>query len=248
MEIYHRETELTCGVTERLRFMNRYLYETHFHTKEASACASLFGADHSRKYKEAGYSGIIVTDHFLNGNSCIPKDLPWREQIERFCKGYEHAKEEGDKIGLDVFFGLEVNFNTTEFLIYGVDKTWLLEQTDMLSWSVEEEYRRVKEAGGFIVHAHPFRSRSYIREIKLYPDHIDAVEIFNSGNSYREVDEKAEAYAEKLKLPVTSGTDAHGFEKRLGGMAFPNKLNGIRDFIDHVKDGKGEIIRIPYNV
>jgi hypothetical protein len=218
------------------------------HTKEASACASLYGAEQVRKYKEAGYSGVIVTDHFLNGNSCIPKDLPWEEQIELFCKGYEHAREEGDRIGLDVFFGLEVNFNATEFLIYGVDKDWLLKQTDMLSWSVEEEYRRVKEAGGFIVHAHPFRDRSYIRQIRLYPEYIDGVEVFNSENTYREVDEKAEAYAEKLKLPVTAGTDAHGFEKRLSGMAFPTKLNNIQDFIDNVKAGNGELIRIPYNI
>ena len=228
--------------------MGQYYYETHFHTKEASACASLYAAEHVRRYKEAGYTGIIVTDHFLNGNSCIPKNLSWEEQIERFCMGYEHAKEEGDRIGLDVFFGLEVNFNTTEFLIYGVDKTWLLQQTDMLSWTVEEEYRRVKEAGGFIVHAHPFRRRSYIKEIRLYPEYIDAVEVFNSGNSYSEIDEKAEAYANHLNLPMTAGTDAHGLESRHSGMVFPHKIDSIQGFIDTVKARRYELIKIPYNV
>lgn len=43
----------------------RYLYETHMHTSEASACAGSTGAQMARAYKEAGYTGIIVTDHFF---------------------------------------------------------------------------------------------------------------------------------------------------------------------------------------
>ena len=47
----------------------RYLYETHMHTSEASACAGSTGAQMARAYKEAGYTGIIVTDHFFYGNT-----------------------------------------------------------------------------------------------------------------------------------------------------------------------------------
>ena len=35
----------------------RYLYETHMHTSEASACAGSTGAQMARAYKEAGYTG-----------------------------------------------------------------------------------------------------------------------------------------------------------------------------------------------
>ena len=55
------------------------------------------------KYKEEGYTGIIVTDHFFNGNTTVPRDLPWEERVELFCKGYENAKAKGDEIGLDVY-------------------------------------------------------------------------------------------------------------------------------------------------
>ena len=61
----------------------------------------------ARKYKEIGYTGLIVTDHFFNGNCAVPKDLPWKERIDMYYAGYEDAKAEGDKIGLQVFFGLE---------------------------------------------------------------------------------------------------------------------------------------------
>ena len=33
--------------------------------------------------------------------------LDWEQQVDLFMRGYESAKEEGDKLGLDVFFGWE---------------------------------------------------------------------------------------------------------------------------------------------
>ncbi|HWT27840.1 MAG TPA: PHP domain-containing protein [Mobilitalea sp.] len=223
--------------------MALYQYETHLHTKEASACALLTGAEHVRLYKEAGYDGIIVTDHFFNGNSCIPEDLPWEERVELFCKGYENAKEEGDRIGLSVFFGWEANYDGAEFLIYGLDKEWLKQHPDMLSWSIEEQYAKVHEAGGFVVHAHPYRERPYISEVRLFPESIDAVEVVNIGNRNEEFDKKAACYAKKLKLPTMAGTDAHGFENCHSGMAFNHRVEDINDFIEAVKSGKYELIK-----
>ena len=62
---------------------------------------------------------MVVTDHFFNGNTAIDRSLPWEEKVELYCRGYENAKEEGDKIGLDVFFGVEWAFHGDEFLLYG---------------------------------------------------------------------------------------------------------------------------------
>ncbi len=224
-------------------FMSLYLYETHLHTMEASACSIMSGAEQARYYKEAGYAGIIVTDHFLNGNSCIPKDLPWEERIDLFCKGYENAKEEGDKIGLSVFFGWEANFHSTEFLIYGLDKIWLKNHPEMLSWTVEEQYNRVHEDGGFVVHAHPFRMRPYIKEIRLFPEAIDAVEVINVGNRSEEVDNKALEYAKKHNLPVTAGTDAHGIENYHTGLALKHKAEDISSLMNCIKSGNYELIK-----
>lgn len=221
--------------------MSLYRYETHLHTSEASACAKVTAADQVRTYQELGYAGIIVTDHFFNGNSCIPKDLPWEERIELFCKGYEHAKEEGDRIGLDVFFGWEANFDGTEFLIYGLDKEWMKSQPDMLTWSIEEQYKRVHAAGGLVVHAHPYRTASYIPEVRLYPEYVDAVEALNTRNKLDEYNDKALAYARKHNFPVTAGSDAHGDEKRRCGVEFHDRLSNIQDYITGIMAGKHTI-------
>lgn len=227
--------------------MNLYKYETHLHTREASACAVKSGAEQARTYKEAGYAGIIVTDHFFNGNTAIPGNLPWEERVELFCKGYENAKEEGDKIGLSVFFGWEANFLGTEFLIYGLDKEWLKNHPDILEWSVEEQYYNIHKDGGYVVHAHPFRMRPYIKEIRLFPEFVDAVEVFNVGNRNLEFDKKAEEYALKHNLPGFSGTDAHGqdYEQIIGrgGIAFYRPLNDMKDLLNEVKSGNYELVR-----
>ena len=57
----------------------------------------------------------------------MDKSLSWEEKVELFCKGYENAKAEGAVVGVDVFFGFEYAVNGAEFLIYNLDKEWLLQ-------------------------------------------------------------------------------------------------------------------------
>ncbi len=223
--------------------MSLYLYETHLHTTEGSACSAVSAQEHVRYYKEAGYTGIIVTDHFFNGNTAIPANLPWEERIDLFYKGYENAKTEGDRIGLSVFFGWEAGFDGTDFLIYGLDKVWLKKHPDILSWTVKEQYQRVHGDGGFVVHAHPFRIRSYIKEIREYPNYVDAVEVINVGNQNKNFDRRALLYARKHKLSVTAGTDAHRLDTEHSGVGFFHKLKDIKDFITCIKTGECELIR-----
>lgn len=223
--------------------MSLYRYETHLHTSEASACARVSAAEHVRYYKEAGYEGIIVTDHFFTGNTAVDRTLPWDKWVDLYCRGYENARAEGDRIGLTVFFGWEANFGGTEFLIYGLDKEWLKAHPDIISWTVEEQYRKVHEDGGFVVHAHPFRVRPYIKEVRLFPEYIDAVEVINAGNRNDEFDRQAAEYARRLSLPHTAGTDAHGFENVHTGVAFNHKLKDIKDYIESIKSGGYELIK-----
>lgn len=223
--------------------MSLYRYETHLHTSEASACSRVSGAQHARFYKEIGYDGIIVTDHFFNGNCAVDRSLPWEDWVDLFCKGYENAREEGERIGLSVFFGWETNFRGTEFLIYGLDKEWLKAHPEILTWSIEEQYERIHADGGFIVHAHPYRVRPYIKEVRLFPEYVDAVEAINVGNNNDEFDRKAAEYARLHSLPTTAGSDAHGYESLLSGVAFDHKLKDIFDYIESIKAGGYELIK-----
>ena len=215
-----------------------YLYETHMHTVEGSACGRSTGAEMARAYKEAGYTGIIITDHFFYGNTRPDRSLPWADWVNQFCLGYEHAKEEGDKIGLQVFFGWESGYNGTEFLIYGLDKQWLLDHPEIKDASVKEQMELVHAAGGFISQAHPYREAGYIEGIHLYPYRVDAVEGYNASHTSKfknppyhpEYNDRAVYYANSYGLPMTAGSDQHDTHMLWGGMVFPRKLTDCRDF------------------
>ena len=57
---------------------------------------------------------------------------------------------------------------------------------EMLYWSIEEQYNYVHEAGDMWF-MHP-SVRSYIPEIRLFPEYVDAVETYNGGNKRPESD------------------------------------------------------------
>ena len=218
--------------------LDGYLYETHMHTAEGSACAGSSGAEMARAYAKAGYTGIIITNHFFYGNTAVDRSLPWSDWVEKYCLGYEHAKAEGDKLGLQVFFGWESGYRGTEFLIYGPDKQWLLKHPEIKDATVEEQYALVHEGGSIVCHAHPFREAPYISEIRLFPDYVDAVEGINASHSspvrrslgHPEYNERAISYAKEHNLPLTSGSDQHNTDMVGGGMLFPRRLEDIHDF------------------
>ena len=41
-------------------------YEMHAHTAECDLVATLGGAELVRLYSEAGYSGMVITDHYFS--------------------------------------------------------------------------------------------------------------------------------------------------------------------------------------
>lgn len=227
-----------------------YAYETHLHTNQASACARSSGAEMARACKEAGYTGIIVTDHFVHGNTCVDRSLPWSDWVEGFCKGYEDAKREGDKIGLQVFFGWEAAYNATEFLINGLSKEWLLAHPEVRDCTIEEQFDLVHAAGGIVVHCHPYRVEDYIPEVRLFPEYEDAVEVVNATHSCilstshntPEWDDMAKEYALKHNKPVTSGSDIHSVNLIYGGMAFARKLTDSKDYCKAIMERESAVL------
>lgn len=226
-----------------------FLYETHLHTAQSSTCGRCAGRDYIKRYLELGYAGIIVTDHFYHGNTGIDRHLPWREWVEGFCRGYEEAREEGERQGLDVFFGWEEHFDDDEYLVYGLDKAWLLEHPEVTRWSRPQQLAEVHRYGGCVVQAHPFRGRSsYMRHIRLAPECADAAEVANAGNTPND-DALAYRYAQKLGLVMTAGSDSHYTEGREDddyyGVYLNERMTDIADYVRAVREGDIAGLRVP---
>ncbi|MBR4344656.1 MAG: PHP domain-containing protein [Lachnospiraceae bacterium] len=224
-----------------------YKYEVHMHTCESSACSRTHAADYIHTFKELGYDGMIITDHFFHGNTAVDRSLPWEDFVEEFCKGYELAKEEGDKQGVKVFFGWEANRLVDEYLIYGLDKAWLKKHPEVKDCPHDELFKIVDEAGGLVVGAHPFRERPYIQKVKLHPLQCHAMEVCNFGNPVYQ-DAFAYNFCKDRNITMTSGTDLHeakNLAPSIAGMLFEEPLNDIKDYVERIKSGKGFIPLIP---
>lgn len=193
--------------------------------------------------KEAGYTGIFVTNHAWGGNTSVDRALPWREWIEHFAIGYENARIWGDRNGLDVFFGYESGYQGTEFLIYGLSPWWMMEHEELHDASIEKQLGIVHEGGGIVIHAHPFREESYIPEIRLYPEFVDGVEGFNATHASHlsrahnnpEYDAKATEYARKHKLPMVAGSDVHNTLMLGGGILTSKRLTSSQDLVQLIR-------------
>ena len=213
-----------------------YRYETHLHTSAASACAIALPRDYIPFYIDQGYHGLVVTDHFFGGNTAIDRDLPWRERINQFCRGYEEAKNEGDKRGLQVLFDWEQAYRGDEYLVYGLNKQWLLEHPEVDGWTRAQQYEGAHFYGGCVVQAHPFRNRSYIRRIHLNTACVDGVEVYNATNPL-EVNVQAYRYAQSLGLTMLAGSDIHAVQSgSLSGISLETPLRDEQDLAQRIRE------------
>ncbi len=245
-----------------------YYYELHCHENVASRCGVWSPEELVKTYAELGYTGIVVSDHFFNGNCAIDNTLPWKERVEGFCLGYERAKEAGKAYGLDVFFAFEYTVNThykmdlsplgremasevrkkntlngCDFLIYGLGKDWLLKKDEnILRMSVNEFMKMVREEGGVVVQAHPFRlEKSYMDHISLFPEFTDGVEILNCNpNTLGVPNRMAAAYAKEYGFFATAGTDAHRITEYLAVTKLQKRAETMEELLQALKEGKAE--------
>ncbi len=245
-----------------------YYYELHCHENVASRCGVWSPRELVAAYAKLGYSGVVITDHFFNGNCAIERSLPWREKVERFCLGYERAKEEGDKIGLDIFFGFEYSVNTLygmdlsplgekterelwrkntlagcDFVIYGLDKKWLLDKDEgILSLPVNDFMKLVRDEGGTVVQAHPFRlEKSYMDHVSLFPEFTDGVEVLNANpNTIGTPNRMAKAYAKEYGFFQTAGSDAHFSTKYLAVTKLYEKAADLDALLLALKEGRAK--------
>ena len=224
----------------------KYLYETHCHTAPVSKCAKASVRETVAFYKSEGYDGLFITNHFLDGNVNIPRDseMSYAEKIDFYFFDYEEAEKIGREIGIKVFPGVELSYGGSDFLVYGLDKSWFLSHPEIMEMKKSEELPFMMSEGALVVHAHPFRESSYIDHIRLFPRGIQAVEIVNAGRTDFE-NHMAKVYAEEYGFAVSAGSDNHTGARRLelAGIQTETPIETVQDFIDRILNRKVEIFQ-----
>ncbi|MBO4904326.1 MAG: histidinol-phosphatase [Lachnospiraceae bacterium] len=228
-----------------------YLYETHMHSSESSACAVNTAVEMAKAHKAYGYTGMVMTNHNWGGNTAVDRHSSWHDFLDAFFAPYYLAKEWGDANDFCVLPGYEAGYHGTEFLIYGVDIEWMYDHPELREATVAEQFDIIHSGGGIVVHAHPFREASYISEIRLFPEYIDGVEAVNAAHVAPYVpkdnikfNEKALKYARELGIFITGGSDSHSVDLVGGGMAFADRLRDIHDLAERLRNAGPDDYRV----
>lgn len=226
-----------------------YRYETHLHTYPVSKCAKSTVRENLELYKKLGYSGVFITNHFIDGNINIDKKRPYEELMDFYFSDYEEALKIGKELGIAVFAGIESSFGGTDFLIYGLEKTWFLAHPEIVDMKKSEQLRFYMENGALVIQAHPFHEASYIDHIRLFPRCVHGVEIYNACRS-QFANDLAEAYAKAYGLIPFAGTDIHNAATRsaFGGMETDSPIEDEQDFIHRVLNGQAHPFRFSLEV
>lgn len=216
--------------------MESYKYDLHVHTREGSACGRASGAEIAEAAAQQGYAGLVITDHFFNGNTTAAPELSWQEKVQVLKEGYLHAKQRGEQLGLEVFFGWEFGYSGSDFLTYGLDTDWLLAHPDVHKLPLYDYLQLVRQAGGMTIHAHPFREAWYVHVMRLVPELEDAVEVYNTSHQNPAFNARAAWYAEAYGLTGVSGSDAHSQEALKGGVLLPHPVHSIRELMTAIRN------------
>ncbi|MBQ7542097.1 MAG: hypothetical protein IJT44_07390 [Clostridia bacterium] len=219
-----------------------YLYETHVHSSEVSRCGHVGAADVVRRYIDAGYNGLVLTDHINHSTFRNMPDAPWDEKVTHFLEGWRRACETAAALCADfsVLLGAELRLDgaDNDYLLFGVDAAFLRAHPDLMQMEFAQMADCVHDAGLLLVQAHPFREDMTIVDWKK----LDGVEAFNGNPGHESNNPIAEAWAERHGLLKTSGNDYHGdFGEKLGGIRTDEPIRDNAALLDALKSGRYEL-------
>ena len=207
----------------------KYIYETHFHTSDVSTCANISAAEAVELYKKAGYSGVVVTDHF--SEECFENKYhgeTWTEKIDYFLSGYRNAKKLADET-FSVMLGIELRFpdSDNDYLVYGLDEQFLYDHEEIIKMSAKQFKKLAEKNDITVIQAHPFRINSHITN----PRYIDGIEIYNGNRRHDSSNNIAEIWAKKHGFLQTAGSDFHEYEDLArSGMICDRFIKDVKEF------------------
>lgn len=222
-----------------------YKYELHSHTHECDRDARLSAAELVHAYKEAGYNGIVITDHYIERfyTRWFPEDvqgLSHEQQVKRWLRGYYAAKEEGDKVGFTVLPGAEVRLDSgpNDYLLYGLRAEFFYTVPRLNECKNLQELLSLMPPDVCVVQAHPFRDDMVVQT----PTGLFGLEVFNGGTDpFR--NDLARQFAQHYGLPMTSGSDIHGWSRLAkGGIQTERRIQTPEDLIAVLRSGAYSLI------
>ena len=104
----------------------------------------------------------------MDGNISIDNSLPYDQRINFYFSDYEEGVKLSTEIGIKVFCGIETSYKGTDFLVYGLDKEWFLDNPQIMNMKMSEKLSFFSQNGALVIQAHPFYESPWIDHIRLF--------------------------------------------------------------------------------
>lgn len=180
-----------------------YKFELHAHSNPASCCSELPPAELVQRCKNAGASGLVLTNHAV----WWMKETPKEEWCAQYLKDYLETKAAGERLGVKVLLGFEIRFmdNDNDYLLFGFDEDFIPTVYDWMDKQAKAFYTEYHTEEVLMIQAHPER----VNMMEMGRDCVDGYEVFNMHPGHN----SRVAVAARLHAThggvVTGGTDLH---------------------------------------
>lgn len=220
-----------------------YKTEPHLHSFPLSSCSHLPVDDLIRRHGEAGYATVILADHFSRYHYAklelyLKRTLTWEEYVDQFYQTWEAAKAAGEKYGVRVLFAVELSLSVGHFLLYGVDRAFLLSRPDVFELTPDALHAHARANGVTVIQAHPLRDGL----CTPYPEQVDGFEVFNSHPRHNNENDRVRQIADRYPhLLRTVGSDVHRPED-VGGSAVLSEtpIESVEQYLELLRSGKAQ--------
>lgn len=221
--------------------MAPFKIETHLHTGCVSLCAHITPEEIVEGYLQAGYSGVVVTDHFDWWSFRVRDWLERQDALERYLEGYRQVKALGEPLGLRVYRGAEVRFreNDNDYLLYGWPDELLRDPGAVFEMGLARFSPLARSAGALLMQAHPYRPPC----APAAPAFLDGVEVRNMSPWHPNHNDLALEFAKANGLMGTCGSDCHETEHvAQGGICLPELPRDEQHLVSFLRAGRFSLL------
>ena len=187
--------------------MVKMLLDPHIHTKGISHCSQCYADQLIDVCVRDGIDAIVLTNHYRH--SYYQSDDKFPEWRQKYVDEYRITKNEGEKRGIKVFFGLEVTLDETpriDYVIYGLTDTHIEKEMSLATLTQKELFEYCVANNALLYQAHPYRNGTEPQD----PRYMHGIEV-NCHPIYNHNDkEKIITFANEHGLKLSCGSDYHG--------------------------------------
>ena len=220
--------------------------ETHCHTYKTSHCATTPNQMLIDLYKNKGYNGIVVTNHF---SKTIYNDYlagaTHAQKMDNYFNAFYEFKSLCNGNGIKAFLGAEVRVvdkndaDGTEYIILGFSKD-IFYKEKLFNLTQAELFSLVNEQGALMYQSHPFRTGVVAGD----PKYMHGAESFNGHYHHKNDNDKALEFCVKNDLIKLSGTDFHHEDQPItAGIILPSCVDSEKELANEIFNGNFTLIK-----